>query len=296
MSSPWCMTVCVICGWSVSALLDDELFGDIDWPAPSPGLIPIQHLWDITYCRIHHHHVPTETVQELTDVLIQVLEEIPQDSIHHKEDWAIWPVMSCDLIFSLWFLIQYWNISYMEIWEVSFRCSLHFFFHFVFLSIKYAGERHLTAKHPPLQQDVTDLSHHPRSPLLSMQVIVSSYTWPPPPIPSTIYSAGNQAFLTFSKGWKTKDLCLLIRLDSVPYLNENWKCSCVAERGKMVCRTGILISTFNERPWSSCSICPCPKEKWPPSQHVCYLMSVWHEMISTSCLLNMYMWPINDES
>lgn len=40
-----------------------------------------------------------------------------------------------------------------------------------------------------------------------------------------------------------------------------------------------------------CSICSCPNEKWPPSQHFCYLMSVWHEMISTSCLLN-----INDES
>lgn len=35
---------------------------------------------------------------------------------------------------------------------------------------------HLTAKQPPLQQDVVDPSHHPRSPLLSMQVIVSSST------------------------------------------------------------------------------------------------------------------------
>lgn len=125
---------CVICGWSVSALLDDELFGDIDWPAPSPGLIPIQHLWDIMYHCIHHHHVPTQTVQELTDVLIQVWEEIPQDTIRHKEYWAIWPAMSCDLIFSLWFLTQYWNISCMEIWEVSFRCSLHFFSILFFVS------------------------------------------------------------------------------------------------------------------------------------------------------------------
>lgn len=141
MSPPWCMTVCVICGRSVSALLDDELFGDIDWPAPSPGLIPIQHLWDIMYRRIHHHHVPTETVQELTDVLIQVWEEVPQDAIRHKEDWAIWPVMSCDLIFSRWFLIQYWNISCMEIWEVSFRCSLQFFFFILFFCSSRMQER-----------------------------------------------------------------------------------------------------------------------------------------------------------
>lgn len=141
MSSLWCMTVCVICGWSVSALLDDELIGDIDWPAPSPGLIPIQHLWDITYRCIHHHHVPTQTEQELTDVSIQVWEEIPQDAICHEEYWAIWPVMSCDLLFSLWFLIQYWNISCMEIWEVSFRCSLYIFFSFCFFVSSRMQER-----------------------------------------------------------------------------------------------------------------------------------------------------------
>lgn len=40
-----------------------------------------------------------------------------------------------------------------------------------------AGQRkipYLIAKQPPLQRDAVDLSHRPRSPLLSMQVIVSS--------------------------------------------------------------------------------------------------------------------------
>lgn len=42
-----------------------------------------------------------------------------------------------------------------------------------------------------------------------------------PPSPPTLYSAGNQTFLTFCKGWKTKNLCLLIRPRSIPHLNVN---------------------------------------------------------------------------
>lgn len=51
----------------------------------SPDLNPIKHPWDITYCRIHccHHTTatPAQAVQELTDVLIHVWEEIPRETI-----------------------------------------------------------------------------------------------------------------------------------------------------------------------------------------------------------------------
>lgn len=76
-------------------------------------------------------------------------------------------------------------------------------FFFKLCVIMHAGQRkvpHLTAKQPSLQPDVVDLSHHRRSPLLSMQVIVSSATLDASPISSTTYSVGNQAFLTFCKG------------------------------------------------------------------------------------------------
>lgn len=48
---------------------------------------------------------------------------------------------------------------------------------------------------------------------------------PSPPLPLllpllALYSVGKQTFLTFCKGWKTKNLWLLIRLRWVPHLNE----------------------------------------------------------------------------
>lgn len=55
-----------------------------------------------------------------------------------------------------------------------FRCSLLLLKQCIII---HAAERkmpYLTAKQPPLQRDTVDLSHRPRSPLLSMQVTVSS--------------------------------------------------------------------------------------------------------------------------
>ena len=61
--------------------LDDEGIDAIDWPSRSPDLNPIEHLWDIMYRCIRRCQVSPQTVQELTDALIQVWEEIPQDTI-----------------------------------------------------------------------------------------------------------------------------------------------------------------------------------------------------------------------
>ncbi|KAL0148167.1 hypothetical protein M9458_056488 [Cirrhinus mrigala] len=55
----------------------------MDWPARSPDLNPIEHIWDIMSCSIHQHHIAPQTVQELADALVQVWEEIPQETIRH---------------------------------------------------------------------------------------------------------------------------------------------------------------------------------------------------------------------
>ncbi|KAI3366484.1 hypothetical protein L3Q82_000621 [Scortum barcoo] len=55
----------------------------MDWPARSPDLNPIEHIWDIMSRSIHQRHVAPQTVQELVDALVQVWEEIPQETIHH---------------------------------------------------------------------------------------------------------------------------------------------------------------------------------------------------------------------
>ncbi|KAI3376969.1 hypothetical protein L3Q82_000209 [Scortum barcoo] len=55
------------------------------WTGPpcSPDLNPIEHIWDIMSCSIHQRHVAPQTVQELADALVQVWEEIPQETIRH---------------------------------------------------------------------------------------------------------------------------------------------------------------------------------------------------------------------
>ncbi|KAI3363589.1 hypothetical protein L3Q82_001186 [Scortum barcoo] len=58
--------------------LQDEGIDAMDWPACSPDLNPIEHIWDIMSRSIHQRC--TQTVQELADALVQVWEEIPQET------------------------------------------------------------------------------------------------------------------------------------------------------------------------------------------------------------------------
>ncbi|KAI3363779.1 hypothetical protein L3Q82_001208 [Scortum barcoo] len=63
--------------------LQDEGIDAMDWPARSPDLNPIEHIWGIMSRSIHQRHVAPQTVQELADALVQVWEEIPQETIRH---------------------------------------------------------------------------------------------------------------------------------------------------------------------------------------------------------------------
>lgn len=47
----------------------------------TPDLNPVEHLWDIMYWCIQFHQVTPQTVQELTDALMQVWEKMPQDTM-----------------------------------------------------------------------------------------------------------------------------------------------------------------------------------------------------------------------
>ncbi|KAL0152518.1 hypothetical protein M9458_052241 [Cirrhinus mrigala] len=49
--------------------LQDEGIDAMDWPARSPDLNPIEHIWDIISRSIHRHHVAPQTVQEHAQVL-----------------------------------------------------------------------------------------------------------------------------------------------------------------------------------------------------------------------------------
>ena len=45
--------------------LQEEGIDAMDWPARSPDLNPIEHIWDIMSRSIHQCHVAPQTVQEL---------------------------------------------------------------------------------------------------------------------------------------------------------------------------------------------------------------------------------------
>ncbi|KAG2456868.1 TCB2 transposase, partial [Polypterus senegalus] len=61
--------------------LEDEGIDTIDWPPRSSDLNPIEHLWDIMFRSIRRRQVAPQTVQELSDALVQIWEDIPQDTI-----------------------------------------------------------------------------------------------------------------------------------------------------------------------------------------------------------------------
>uniref|UniRef100_A0AAZ3QUN9 Tc1-like transposase DDE domain-containing protein n=1 Tax=Oncorhynchus tshawytscha TaxID=74940 RepID=A0AAZ3QUN9_ONCTS len=63
--------------------LQEKGIDAMDWPTRSPALNPIEHIWDVMSRSIHQRHVAPQTVQELVDALVQVWEEIPQETIRH---------------------------------------------------------------------------------------------------------------------------------------------------------------------------------------------------------------------
>jgi hypothetical protein len=53
----------------------------MEWPALSPDLNPIEHVWDQLDRRVRKRRNPPLTIQELTQALIEEWESIPQESL-----------------------------------------------------------------------------------------------------------------------------------------------------------------------------------------------------------------------
>ena len=59
----------------------DETIEVMEWPARSPDLNPIEHVWDMISRRIASRNNAPQTIQELADVLRQEWRAIPQRTI-----------------------------------------------------------------------------------------------------------------------------------------------------------------------------------------------------------------------
>lgn len=71
-------------------LVDNFLFDEgilrMDWPACSPDMNPIEHVWDMLGRRVATRSSPPETIQQLESSLLQEWERIPQSLIDNLID------------------------------------------------------------------------------------------------------------------------------------------------------------------------------------------------------------------
>ena len=63
--------------------LEDEGIEVMDWPARSPDLNPIEHVWDMLGRRIRNRNPPPTNVQQLREALVEEWQGIPQGTIRH---------------------------------------------------------------------------------------------------------------------------------------------------------------------------------------------------------------------
>lgn len=66
---------------AVTQIMQQEAITTLPWPACSPDLNPIEHLWDILGRRVRRRDPPVQTVAELDAALHQEWQQIPQQDI-----------------------------------------------------------------------------------------------------------------------------------------------------------------------------------------------------------------------
>jgi hypothetical protein len=67
--------------WMVSQMLEDLNIHVLPWPARSPDLNPIEHVWDILVRRMQHR--VCGNLNQLFDALREEWDSIPQDDLDH---------------------------------------------------------------------------------------------------------------------------------------------------------------------------------------------------------------------
>ena len=71
----------------VTEYLEHEGIERMDWPARSPDINPIEHVWDILQRRVSARPVQPQTREDLTQALIEEWARIPRPGIR-KLIWS----------------------------------------------------------------------------------------------------------------------------------------------------------------------------------------------------------------
>ena len=66
---------------AVTAYLQSEAVASIPWPAMSPDLNPIEHIWDILGHRIHAREPPVQNIRQLEAALHREWQHLSQQDI-----------------------------------------------------------------------------------------------------------------------------------------------------------------------------------------------------------------------
>lgn len=81
--------------WCTTLFLEDEGIDTTNKPPRLLDLNPTELLWDFMFLSIQHHQIAPQTVHNLSDVLLYIWEEIPQDTVHHVRNTMLSSMHTC---------------------------------------------------------------------------------------------------------------------------------------------------------------------------------------------------------
>jgi hypothetical protein len=67
--------------WIVQHFLQQEAVQTIPWPAMSPGINPIEHVWDFIGRKINQRNPKCQNIDELRTVILQEWQQFPQERL-----------------------------------------------------------------------------------------------------------------------------------------------------------------------------------------------------------------------